>query len=409
LKSVKGNLFVGVYHDLLPAVVLQSLDTMNQQYGKIYDLFVFSKHFIVLSDIKLCNEVVLQIPGLFHRATSTGDSALSVLKLDCDVIGDEINRIDVPYDQSLTNSFLDRLIVLSKDGNSVDAKEELFEFVRSIVVRKVLNVTQADSDLTDYFQSTQLTKDIHAINAFTQPYLFSLPFYTWRRLPHMSVLETTATEANHRLTAMCKDVVTKKLIEFNQNDGVSGTDTSVLYTLLERLKESKSVLVVPNSDSTASSSKRVSRHSTIKTNTAEMEIDKLVATVKHRLLHQCDSSVTALCGLLLHLSQSSEALSRLRDELDTLCSQEAITTGDDIGAQNVSPFTSSSISSIAPLTELQLQRISPSSLPFTTAVLKEATRLSPTVPYFSVGKYINLVCMFLHSLFISTLSIQSPR
>jgi hypothetical protein len=405
LKSVKGSLLVGIYHDLFPEVILQSLDTMNQQYGKIYDFFVFSKHFIVTSDLKLCNEVLLQIPGLFRHVACAGDSPLSILKLQCDVFSTGTDNSDIPLDQSLMDSLVDRLVTLSKDNNSIDAKEELFQFVRNIVVRKVLNIdaaTNSDSKCCDYFNSTQLARDIHAINVYTQPYLFAMPFYTWRRLPHVSVLETAAVAANHRLTAMCRDVVVRRRTEFDLRSGLSA-EISLLNILLVQLKESKCALAVLSSESSSSSSaRRVSRHSKARVATEESsaaaETDKLVATVKHRLLHQCDSSAIALCGLLLHLSQSGEALSRVRDEIETLlCGREAVTARSDAGAQNISPFSlsSSSSSSIGPLTALDLQRMaSPSSLPFATAVLKEATRLSPAVPYFAVGEWfdISILC-----------------
>lgn len=70
LIKVNGYPFIGNLLQLLPQNILYNLQKFRYLYGNLYQLKLFNKRVIVISDKIIVNEILSKRPKLFRRLTS---------------------------------------------------------------------------------------------------------------------------------------------------------------------------------------------------------------------------------------------------------------------------------------------------------------------------------------------------
>ena len=70
LIKIKGYPLIGNLLQLLPKNILNNLQKFKQIYGNLYELRLFTKRVIVISDKMIVNEILSKRPKIFRRLNS---------------------------------------------------------------------------------------------------------------------------------------------------------------------------------------------------------------------------------------------------------------------------------------------------------------------------------------------------
>ena len=68
LKGPKGFPIIGNLFDLMPENFLFALEKYKNELGGIFELYVFSKRYVILSNLHLITEVLSKRPKIFRRS-----------------------------------------------------------------------------------------------------------------------------------------------------------------------------------------------------------------------------------------------------------------------------------------------------------------------------------------------------
>lgn len=220
---LRGLPLIGCLLDFLPEKLLDSLHLYRDQHGKFFMMKLLNKDVLVLSDAKLCREVLSRRPKQFRKPRNLIEYSGSVLKLDLGLFHangaawSRMRRVTAPSfsSQNISSKLhavleeLEAWMVRLHSQKELDMSQESFSLTIRVISRLAFGLAP-DHPISAYFFSATFLDDVKKMFDFSIRFtLLRLPVWLWRLSP-LHRLETEAVAAQARLVTACQQVMEHK-------------------------------------------------------------------------------------------------------------------------------------------------------------------------------------------------------
>jgi cytochrome P450 len=402
----QGYPIIGNAFDIMRNKYLSAIPRYRETYGDCYTLNAFTQNFVVLSNAKLCKEVLSKRPTIFHRKTefikplieklgfsdglpfSDGDVWKAVRKIAAPCFSNK-NFMDMIVGVSIEVKHLIERLSLTADGNNVfDMKKE----IQCYAVRVISAVGfggKTDNKYNHYFFSDAFRVDLEQQLAyFSEKAFFPFPDFVWNMYPALKKVETVAIEKKNVFIENCEKLINYEINKANNNEQVDNNN----YLLKALLKNSIEEKQETNKNGT-------SNHLSVKLN-------KRILLENMRSFYIAGSETTSISitwCLFFLATATEEFIEKIRSEVDVFFENKKElsflkTTDDDDSNHNDNKNNNNNNNNNEikndnveiPKNDI-IYDIVAHNMNFTTACYKEALRMAPPFPFLVFKSTVNNV------------------
>jgi cytochrome P450 len=246
----QGYPIIGNAFDIKGNKFLSAVPKYRATYGDCYTLNAFNENFVVLSNAKLCKEVLSKRPTIFHRKTefikplieklgfsdglpyADGDVWKAVRKIAAPCFSNK-NFMDMIVGVSIEVKHLIERLSLTADGENVlDVKKEI-QYYTVRVISAIGFGGKTDNKYNHYFYSNAFYDDLqYQLAYFSEKAFFPFPDFVWNMYPALKKVETVAIEKKNVFFENCEKLINYENNKVNNNEQVD-TNNYLLKALLK--------------------------------------------------------------------------------------------------------------------------------------------------------------------------------
>ena len=363
IKRPPGLPIIGHAKYFTPSINLQTLKDFCHKYGPVYEIFLFSKRFLVFTDYQNIQEIASKRPKYFRRDINIV-SAFKELNLVPNglfvaegQVWSRMRRIlSTPFNKPNSDAmsphiFLEVKSLINQLKNSfmkpINLNHQMVQFSLQVIMR----VAMGNIPLNEYITGGEYVKDVVTLFDFIITRSICSDFM-WKYFCPSPSLRKRSFEANNRLEKLVHFVIQNKK---NSLNSIGNKDIRNKKTLIDVLINDQ--LITSTNDQTYS----------------KLSDDEIVSSIKTIILAGSETTSSSLAWTLYFLSQNRKHFECLRKEADEKL----------IDINKVTNYET---------------RID---LPFASACFKEAIRIYGPGPFMGCSK---LFLYYAHSLISNKLS-----
>ena len=296
--------------------MLDSLLSLAKTYGPVFELYVFKKRFVVISDSELIKEILTKRPKYFRRQYNIiapfeelGIAEHSLFTAEGSTWRRLRRLLSAPFSKQNVNgmypSVMEEITRLLKSIEASEGQrvENIGFTMMQFTLRTILSVALNNVDIDDFFENSRLIRDVQALFSFImEKSLTPLPHWLWKLYP--PAVEKKAKEANARL-----DKIIGRIVE-NEKREMQKQDTSEPKNATKKKKSFIQVLLSESNDIMDEA------EGVVDSQDVSLTSEEVVANIKIMILAGSETTSVSLSWALYYLSIHKNFFDKAREEAD---------------------------------------------------------------------------------------------